>query len=210
MASQARRILGDAKRRVARPLKRVARLAGYSDINWLRVRQIERWGRFLAEHAPLGDVLEISPGWNQMWRRHPCRSYVSVDYPEFDICRQVLDRSFDIIIADQVLEHVADPRSAVANIREMLAPGGYAMIATPFLFRVHARPNDFYRWTEQGLITLCVEGGFSKADVAVESWGNKACARAHIGGPVRDYGFGRSLKNDPDYPVMVWAFARRD
>lgn len=202
--------LRGAKRRILGNLKEVAKVAGYSDVNWLRVRQIERWHEFLARQAPLGDILEISPGWNRMWRQLPSCSYHSADYPEFDICYEVLDRKFHIVIADQVLEHVADPRSAVANIRAMLEPGGYAMIATPFLFRVHARPDDFYRWTEPGLRRLCLDGGFGDQDVTVESWGNKSCARAHIGGPVRDYGFGRSMKNDPDYPMMVWAFARRD
>ncbi len=198
-----------AKRSIVGNLKQIAKIVGYSDCNWLRVHQIARWGEFLAEQKPLGDVLEISPGWNQMWRRLGSSSYHSVDYPEFDICGEVLDRKFHIVIADQVLEHVAEPRSAVANMREMLEPGGYAMIATPFLFRVHARPNDFYRWTEPGLRRLCLDAGFDDAAIAVESWGNKACARAHIGGPVRDYGFGRSMRNDPEYPMMVWAFARR-
>lgn len=201
--------LRSVKRQTVRNVKRVCKLAGYSEVNWLRVRQIERWREFLAQQAPLGDVLEISPGWNQMWRQMPSRSYHSVDYPDFDICRDRLDRRFHIVIGDQVLEHVAAPHLAVANMRAMLRPGGYAMIAAPFLFRVHARPHDYYRWTEMGLKTLCLESGFADGEIAVESWGNKACVRAHLGGPVRDYGFGRDLSNDPEYPVMVWAFARR-
>ncbi|RWK27414.1 MAG: SAM-dependent methyltransferase, partial [Mesorhizobium sp.] len=40
-------------------------------------------------------------------------------------------------------------------------------------------------------------------------WGNKACARAHIGGPVRAYGLWRDLSNDEEYPLMVWAFAKK-
>jgi SAM-dependent methyltransferase len=201
--------LRSVKRQTVRNVKRVCKLAGYSDVNWLRVRQIERWREFLAQQAPLGDVLEISPGWNQMWRQMPSQSYQAVDYPAFDICRERLDRQFHIVIGDQVLEHVAAPRLAVANMRAMLRPGGYALIAAPFLFRVHARPHDYYRWTEMGLKALCLEGGFADSEITVESWGNKACVRAHLGGPVRDYGFGRDLSNDPEYPIMVWAFARR-
>ncbi len=200
--------LRTAKRTALRNAKRVGKPFGYSEVNWLRVRQIERWQEFLGRQAPLGDGLEISPGWNEMWRRLPWRVYETVDYPDFDICRERLDRRFHIVIADQVLEHVADPRGAVANIRAMLQPGGYALIAAPFLFRVHARPHDYYRWTELGLKTLCRDAGFDTAAIAVESWGNKACVKAHLGGPVRDYGFGRDLSNDPEYPVMVWAFAR--
>lgn len=197
------------KRRTARKVKKVCKIVGYSEVNWLRVRQIERWRDFLARQAPLGDVLEISPGWNEMWRRLPARTYKAVDYPDFDICRDRLDRRFHIVIGDQILEHVPDPRAAVANMRAMLEAGGYAMIAAPFLFRVHARPHDYYRWTELGMKTLCQEAGFAESDISVKSWGNKACVKAHLGGPVRDFGFGRDLRNDPEYPIMVWAIARK-
>ena len=42
-----------------------------------------------------------------------------VQHPE-----QTLDRRFDLIIAEQVLEHVQWPYRAVKNIRAMLNPGG--------------------------------------------------------------------------------------
>jgi len=91
----------------------------------------------------------------------------------------------------------------------MLKPGGYAVIATPFLFRIHARPHDYIRWTAAGLRELLFQAGFGPDEVTVDSWGNKSCVRAHVGGSVRDYGFGRDMSNDPDYPIMVWAFARK-
>nr|WP_287096061.1 methyltransferase domain-containing protein [Mesorhizobium sp.] len=46
-------------------------------------------------------------------------------------------------MADQVLEHVHRPLAAAQNIHAMTRPGGWAMVATPFLFRVHARPHDY-------------------------------------------------------------------
>ena len=193
-------------RRIKRWLTRV----GYDERNWLRVRQIDSFHGFLQSRGAIGDVLEISPGWNQTWKRLPAASYTTVDYPGFDICRDVLPRRFDIVIADQVLEHVPGPVRAVHNVREMLEPGGHALIATPFLFRVHARPHDYHRWTEAGLRQLLLDGGFGENDVSVHSWGNRACVRAHAGGPVRDYGFYRDMRNEPEYPLMVWAFARRE
>jgi len=129
-------------------------------------------------------VIEISPGWNRYWRAL-CPDYRSVDYPDFDICRDRTDDQYSIVIADQVLEHVQRPLAAAANIHAMTKPGGWAMIATPFLFRVHARPHDYNRWTPQGLKQVLVEGGFAEDGVLVSGWGNKACAKAHIGGPVR-------------------------
>jgi SAM-dependent methyltransferase len=39
--------------------------------------------------------------------------------------------SFDAIICNQVVEHVPEPRAAIAKIRELLRPGGVAFIGTP-------------------------------------------------------------------------------
>jgi len=144
---------------------------------------------------------------NEMWKNLGHRTYRAVDYPEFDICKAPLPEQFDIVIADQVLEHVSAPVTAVSHVRAMVKRGGAALIATPFLFRVHARPHDYSRWTESGLKELLIAGGFDAALMSTGSWGNKACAKAHIGGRVKDYGFRRDMSNDPEYPIMVWAIA---
>jgi len=186
------------------------RLLGYDSRNWLRIRQIEAFTVFLeAGNRKASDVIEISPGWNRYWRAM-CPNYRSVDFPAFDICKDRTEEQYSIVIADQVLEHVQRPHAAVQNIHAMTRPGGWAMVATPFLFRVHARPHDYNRWTPAGLKQLMVEGGFPEANVKVHGWGNKACARAHIGGPVRAYGLWRDLNNDEEYPLMVWAFAKKE
>ncbi|ULB12278.1 class I SAM-dependent methyltransferase (plasmid) [Cereibacter azotoformans] len=194
---------------VHRVVRKVQVLSGYDPRNWLRIRQIEAFTAFLnADDRRLRPVLEISPGWNKQWQAL-CADYHAVDYPDFDICIDRLPAAFDTVIADQVLEHVSDPVAAVRNIHAMLKPDGWAMIATPFLFRVHARPHDYTRWTEAGLRQLLVKGGFAESDIHASSWGNKACAKAHIGGSVRSYGLWRDLSNDEEYPMMVWAFARK-
>jgi len=41
------------------------------------------------------------------------------------------DRTFDCIVCAHVIEHVYDPRSFVATLRERLRPGGSVVIATP-------------------------------------------------------------------------------
>ena len=195
--------------RIARGiLRRTRHCLGWDTRNWLRIAQIESWSRFLAVRSGDDDVLEVSPDWNRLWSRFPHRSYSTMEYPAHDIVRDRLDRDFDIVIADQVIEHVSDPISAVANMKAMLRPDGHLLVATPFLFRVHGRPNDFYRWTEAGMRELLRAAGFAPSRIDAQSWGNRACARAHLGGKVRDFGFGRPMHNEPEYPVMVWAFAR--
>jgi 2-polyprenyl-3-methyl-5-hydroxy-6-metoxy-1,4-benzoquinol methylase len=53
-----------------------------------------------------------------------------------------------------VLEHVANPFAAVAEINRMLKPGGYVYITTPFNFRIHGPLPDNWRFTIHGLKQL--------------------------------------------------------
>lgn len=90
------------------------------------------------------DTLEISVG--ATWRDIPFRRYRTLDYPEHDICAASMDPSldgaFDLIIADQVFEHLLWPYRAGRNVFRMLKPSGRFMVMTPFLIRVHEVPYD--------------------------------------------------------------------
>jgi SAM-dependent methyltransferase len=152
------------------------------------------------------DALEISAG--SEWRKLPFKSYTTADFPDFDICSQKLDRQFDLIIADQVFEHLPWPYRAARNVHEMLRPGGHALICTPFLVRIHEVPIDCTRWTETGMKHLLAECGFALENIRTGSWGNRACVKANFKTWARQ-GWARSLKNEPQYPVMVWALARK-
>jgi SAM-dependent methyltransferase len=55
------------------------------------------------------------------------------------------------IICTGVLEHIADPHKALSEIYRVLKFGGRIFIETPFMQTVHASPQDFYRWTPDGL-----------------------------------------------------------
>ena len=42
------------------------------------------------------------------------------------------DGSFDLILCSHVLEHVPDDRAAMSELRRVLAPGGLALVLTPY------------------------------------------------------------------------------
>ena len=161
---------------------------------------------FVARLGPTSlDALEIS---GLSWLNAGFRSYEVVDYPDFDICRDRTARSYDIVIAEQVFEHLRHPARALANIHGMLRRGGAVVVTTPFLIKFHPEPLDLWRWTPTGLRALLEDAGFTV--LAADAWGNRACATANFDAWL-DYDPGRhSLKNEPDVPVSVWAFARRD
>jgi hypothetical protein len=177
---------------------------GYNFENWTRIVPQRAWAQFL-QRFPDAAILEISPGEKTVWRNFG-KSYTSVAFPEFDICAQTTAERFDIIIADNVFEHLAHPATAACHVFSMLSPGGWFVIATPFMVRLHGCPNDFTRWTPDGLRRFLAECGFQ--EISIDSWGNRACIRANFT-RWAPYGWWHSLKNEPDFPVVVWGFARR-
>ena len=153
------------------------------------------------------DVLEVSAG-KRFSNRFRFNSFRATQFPDFDICSQVLPHSFDLIIADQVFEHLKWPYRAGKNVRAMVRLGGHFLVATPFLVRVHNIPIDCSRWTELGLQCLLEECGFSASSIKTGSWGNRACVKSNSNHWTKTGWFG-SLKHEPDFPVMVWALARK-
>lgn len=154
------------------------------------------------------DAFEISGCFWKKRVQKPWKSYAEGWYPEFDICSAPSGKQYDIVFAEQVFEHLAYPYRAIKNVYAMLRPGGYFLTTTPFLFRIHASPIDCTRWTPQGLAYLLEEGGFSPEAIRTDSWGNRQAVRLQLRG--RNYCRRlHSLENEPDYPLCVWALARK-
>jgi len=178
----------------------------------------EQWGRIVMNHetrkmitsiqSSTLKVLEIS---GTVWeKRMTFKSYKSIYYPEFDLCESRLEETFDLIIAEQVFEHLLWPYRAGKNVHKMLNPSGHFLITTPFLIRIHDRPVDCSRWTETGIKYFLAECGFSMERIRTGSWGNRACVRANFGSHWTLYRprF-HSLENEPNFPVHVWALAQK-
>jgi SAM-dependent methyltransferase len=60
------------------------------------------------------------------------------------------DASFDGVVAQAVLEHVADPHRVVGELHRVLKPRGIVFAETPFMQQVHEGPYDFTRFTHSG------------------------------------------------------------
>jgi SAM-dependent methyltransferase len=185
---------------------RLRRVLGYREEQWVRIAQIDDWIRFLSNmHVAELDALEISPADGSRWRQLGFKSYQSVEFPAYDIMTQPLDLTFDVVIAEQVFEHLQDPYSAARNVWKMLKEDGIFLIATPFLIRIHNYPGDYTRWTPTGLKLFLNACGF---DAEVKSWGNKKAVIANLE-KWPSYGWRRDMTNQPHLPAVVWAFARK-
>jgi SAM-dependent methyltransferase len=75
-----------------------------------------------------------------------------------DLCADNSDTipsaTFDVVVCTEVLEHTLNPFSAVAELHRVLKPGGWAVVSTPYNFRIHGPLPDCWRFTEHGLRAL--------------------------------------------------------
>lgn len=60
----------------------------------------------------------------------------------------VEDESIDIVSALELFEHVKEIDSGLNECWRVLKSGGSIIISAPFLYRLHADPSDYQRWTK--------------------------------------------------------------
>ncbi len=85
--------------------------------------------------------------------------FINLDVFPFDEVDIVADaehlpfenNSIEALVSESVLEHVPNPKAMTNEMIRVLKPGGYAYISVPFIHPFHASPDDFNRYTINGL-----------------------------------------------------------
>ena len=78
----------------------------------------------------------------------------------FDSKTTLPDNYADIILSNQVLEHVDTPSGYLQEAYRILKPGGRIILTTHGYWFYHPTPNDYWRWTSAGLRKTVEAEGF--------------------------------------------------
>lgn len=76
-----------------------------------------------------------------------------------------LDASFDGVLFVNLLEHLYRYDVAVEEAYRVLREGGTVAGVVPFMFNVHASPNDYFRYTRSALLRIFDERGFKEVHI---------------------------------------------
>lgn len=76
---------------------------------------------------------------------------------------------FDFVKLTEVLEHLKTPKVSLSECHRILKKDGQLIVSVPFLFAVHGDPDDFQRWTPNGLRALLEQVGFT--EIAIHPMG---------------------------------------
>lgn len=119
-------------------------------------------------------ILDFGCGGSPYRGLFPGASYYRADLPDTagtdyvirpDSTIDAADGQFDLVLSTQVLEHIATPDRYLRECFRLLAPGGQLFLTTHGFYEEHACPNDFHRWTADGLRHDVEAIGFQSGEV---------------------------------------------
>ncbi len=115
---------------------------------------------------PSARILDVGCGdqpYRKFFDRDPrCGSYEGADIEgatplantTIDPVTQIIaapSDAYDVVVSFQVLEHSLQPLALLRECHRVLRPGGALLLTLPFVYEYHAVPQDFRRWTHEGI-----------------------------------------------------------
>lgn len=138
-------------------------------------KRSERIGLFFMKHIKENfkeheniNILEIGGRTEYYYKEIITNYFHSATYMNMDIenigenviigditnCPHIGDNTYDLIISSDVFEHIDEPWNAAEQITRILKPNGITLHSTLFSWRFHPCPNDYFRFTHEGMKVL--------------------------------------------------------
>ena len=85
---------------------------------------------------------------------------------EKDLDEQIIKyQEFDNVLLMNVLEHIYNYKNCIKICYKLTKKNGIFIGSTPFFFRIHPSPNDYFRYTEDALDKILKNEGFKDVKI---------------------------------------------
>lgn len=99
------------------------------------------------------------------WANSPHAEVAAVDIVAPLDSLPLEDAVFDAVVCTQVLEHVASPRTVLAELARIARANAPILVTVPLVGGLHEEPYDFFRYTSFGVESLLAGAGFDRISV---------------------------------------------
>lgn len=143
-------------------------------------RDVEKEVKRFAESLPEGSLVLDAGAGEGKYREYfkhckvigvdNCVGDSSWDYSSLDVVGDLhslpfKDNSFDAILCVVVFEHLKNPFKAMKELSRVLKKGGAIFAVFPFIWEIHQRPYDFFRYSEYGFKSLAEDSNLSVVEI---------------------------------------------
>jgi SAM-dependent methyltransferase len=157
----------------------------------LTLRRIdERLPAFAARCRGAGEVWDLGAGIHDYRRHFADLAYRTLNadpsagadvVADLERLEGIADDSVPAALCVAVLEHVAHPWRAAAEIARVLAPGAPLYVWAPFVWEEHGFPDDRFRFSEDAMRALWQEAGLVVESLAGrDAFGGTFFVGAHL------------------------------
>ena len=108
--------------------------------------------------------------------------------------------NFDRVFCFDTLEHVSNPFVFADHLIRIVKPGGFLYVSTIFNYVYHPSPDDFWRFTPEGLKQCFIDPSNTSRDQVQILW--QGWETDGLGVALLAYKSGTETKNFPSPPVL--------
>ena len=139
------------------------------------------------------------PSYSRYWDIKPAKM-IRIDYDPNKKPDIVADLNEPLSLEESLADNVfffnalyifKNPVSVLSEIRRILKPGGKLFLSAPLIFSESKGPNDYWRFTSEGLRCVLESAGFK--EIEIKSFGERFSAAAYILHPAFLFNFIRLI-----------------
>ena len=96
---------------------------------------------------------------------------LKVFYSDLTKKLNIPSKKYNNVLFFNILEHLPEYKLAFSEIYRIMKKGGFFLGSVPFIYQIHAAPNDYFRFSKQFLESNLKKYGFKKAKVKALGFG---------------------------------------